>query len=387
VLAPMRSDQEGEMAKAWVSKKPNGKFIVRYRDTDGRTKSLGTFDTREQAETRATHAPVFQNRDPFGWDAQEPKVSPGRVSDPVAGYLREWIERDRNLRPSTRRLYLQAIRNHLDGTPLGAMDVREVTDPREIRRYWDGLSSRDETSEVGPGTRDVVRKLLSKCFRQAYLDGMIPANTFERARIARPHLEARRTRGIVTGEDVEALAGAALCERDRLGILLMSYCGLRASEVGGLFVQDLDGPRCELHVTQQVRPPDTTPRYAPLKTRRSRRTVGLPPSLCEELREYVAGKVGPVPVFLSDQGLPWYDVMINRAVHQAAARAGLEGVHSHLLRHLAGSLAFEDGATAAEVAELLGEAIDTVLSTYVEAGQASRRKLADATERRRGNGR
>jgi integrase len=51
---------------------------------------------------------------------------------------------------------------------------------------------------------------------------------------------------------------------------------------------------------------------------------------------------------------------VNRAVHTAAKNAGLSGVHAHLLRHLAGSMALEDGASVAEVAEMLGDTIAEV---------------------------
>jgi integrase len=54
----------------------------------------------------------------------------------------------------------------------------------------------------------------------------------------------------LTVEEVERLAEHAPSERARLGILLQSYCGLRAGELGGLHVEDIDGSR--LHIRRQV---------------------------------------------------------------------------------------------------------------------------------------
>ena len=50
---------------------------------------------------------------------------------------------------------------------------------------------------------------------------------------------------------MEALVDAAVSARDRLEILVMAYGGLRAGDVGGLRVADIDFGQSQVHISQQ----------------------------------------------------------------------------------------------------------------------------------------
>jgi integrase len=313
-------------------------------------------------------------------EAPPPDAAPGRS---LAEYVDTWVRGDRSLRDTSRRNYLGVVRNHIAGTPLGRADVRVVT-PAMVEEFWSALDP-ERT-----GVMDQVEQVLNKAFRRAVRHGDVATNPLERAEMPRRRGAPRRVRGKVNRDNVEPLAAAASCERDRLAILLMAWCGLRAGEVGGLRVDGLDAERCELTVEQQVTRATGGSRLGPPKTRRSYRTVGLPSSLCVDLAAFVGSTTqNPNPtgydspddlIFRSAKGGLWSDALVNRAVKGAARDAKLPGVHAHLLRHLAGSMALEDGASVAEVAEMLGDTIGVVQQTYLEALSGGRARIAERSE-------
>jgi integrase len=71
----------------------------------------------------------------------------------------------------------------------------------------------------------------------------------------------------------------------------MAYTGLRAAEVSGLEVGDLvfaAGPRCSVNVRSTKDRKNCVWQTGTLKSRKSRRTVPLPPWLAERMADYLA---------------------------------------------------------------------------------------------------
>jgi integrase len=388
--------------KSWIMARPNGTFTLRFRDDRGRTRSEGTFKTREEAEQAKATLDVVGSATASWFGTDERTISRGARSslvehlmdtgqaippemlvdaepgdaapgESLAEYLDGWIRGDRSLRDTSRRNYLGVVRNHVAGTPLGRTDIRRIT-PRMIEEFWASLDP-ERT-----GVMDQVEQVLSKAFRRALRHRDIDVNPLERTELVRPRgAGPRRVRGNIQREDLRKLAAAASCERDRLAIELMAWCGLRAGEVGGLRVDGLDAVRCELAIEQQVTRATGGSKLGPPKTRRSTRVVGLPSSLCRDLAAFVADSTDEL-IFRSDRGGLWSDSPANIAVKRAAKAANLPGVHAHLLRHLAGSMALESGASVAEVAEMLGDTIGVVQETYLEALSGGRARIAAASE-------
>jgi integrase len=71
----------------------------------------------------------------------------------------------------------------------------------------------------------------------------------------------------------------------------MAYTGLRAAEVSGLEVGDLvfaPGPRCSVNVRRTKERKNGQWVAGTLKSKKSRRTVPLPPWLAERMADYLA---------------------------------------------------------------------------------------------------
>lgn len=298
----------------------------------------------------------------------------------LQNYLRALVENDKTLRPSTRELYLRNIRHHIAGTPLGLKNMRFI-EPEDVEEYWGDL-------DIGPGAQRNVWQLIRKAFNKARRRGLIDVSPLERADIRTPskRIRVNGEPEPLTVDELEQLAAAATRERDRLIILVMGYCGLRAGEVGGLRVQDIDFSRGRFRLRQQVIRAGTAKSIAPLKTEAAKRTIDVAPSVIEELKSFIGANPPAADgrVFheandglLAHQG-------INNAVQRAAKRAGLRPVNSHLLRHTAVSLLIEDGANPRAIQQFVGHTdIRMTLGTYGHLFPYGGQALAESMERRR----
>ncbi len=387
---------------AWITKKPNG-YMVRWRDAEtGRIRSTtfrdpkpGTVGEQEgitaraQAEGFAQEMTSKERRSMTAIDRlpfkPEPLFGPG-FGDPeyqFAPYLRRIIERD-DIRDSSKATYLHSLNNHIANTEFGRRDIRFINET-DVEDFWNGL-------DITVGARRNVGQLLRKAFGRALKRGLIDMNPLVRADISIPS-KKKRVRGpiqVLEPEEVKTLASAAAenSERDKCIILVMAYGGLRAGEVGGLTRRDIvrRSDYCELHLHQQVIRTGREKYVSPLKTEAAQRSVPVPCSVVDELETLLKrvppaddGRVfhGPNGELLAAQG-------INNAVQRAAKRARLGPINSHLLRHTAASMWFDDGIDAESVRQALGHSdIRTTLGLYAHMLKGGGAKMAASMERRR----
>jgi len=120
----------------------------------------------------------------------------------------------------------------------------------------------------------------------------------------------------------------------------------------------------------------------PSKTRASRRTVGLPRFVAEELAEHLAAATDPAAfVFTAPKGGQLRVTGFRARVWRPATRAaGLDGLRIHDLRHTAVALWIAAGANPKEVAARAGHAsvsftLDRSGHLYPEADTALRDRL------------
>jgi integrase len=323
----------------------------------------------------------------------------------VAGYARSMVEADADLARSTRHTYLRVIQRYLEDTPLGRADVRHATTD-QTRDWW---------TTVPEGARGDAHRLLSKTINRAVLVGDREDNPLKRApEIRKPRRKREIDFDPLTVEQIERLADAAarrtpgkgfqgrigemVRQRDRLLILTMGFAGLRAGEAGGLRRQDLvktSKGDCQLRVRQQVvrDTPKEPPRVAPVKTAASKRTITIACSLWEELVAFADqfGTATDGRVFHGPNGEPRDHSLINGTVRAAARRAGMQGVHSHLLRHSAISLLIDAGMNPKQVQTFAGHAsvvmtLDVYGHLFDQAGAELGEVMEGLRERHRNGG-
>lgn len=368
---------------AWIKAKRAG-YLVCWRDESRKERSRyvhtrdeadalkATLDSQARARRVLATVPGIP-----GWD--EPGA-PTDAADPtyaLDNYLSALVRGNRELRETTRTMYLRNIRVHIEGTPLGRADIRTIS-PEMLTDYWGGL-------DAGRGALGNIARLLSLAFRRAVRTGLIDLNPLERApEVRKPSARGRREVRPLTVNEVESLRRAAANPRDGLEIAVMAYGGLRAGEVGGLRIEDVDFDRSRLYVRQQVVRLPRRLEVGDVKTEAARRVVSLPRSVMHDLRAFVDANppADDGRVFHGLGGSKRDAIRINHSVQRAATRAGIR-THAHALRHTAVSLWIADGASPVDVQHMVGHTdVQTTLAQYAHLFSWGGEALAASMERR-----
>jgi site-specific recombinase XerD len=180
---------------------------------------------------------------------------------------------------------------------------------------------------------------------------MVALRFFFRVTLKRPEAidyipiirEPQRLPVVLTPDEVASLLEAAPGLKWRTALSVAYGAGLRASEVVGLKVGDIDSQRMRIRVEQG-------------KGRRDRDAL-LSPHLLRTLRNW--WKVARPPVWLFSNPLTPFDHVtarsLNRAFHQATRRAGIrKAVSLHTLRHCFATHLLDQNVDVRVIQVLLG---------------------------------
>jgi integrase len=195
-----------------------------------------------------------------------------------------------------------------------------------------------------------------------------------------PKVEREEMR-FLTPAEVAALADV-IHPRYRALVLVGAYGGLRIGELAGLRRSRVDLLRGTVQVAEIVVEVRGLLHVGPPKTQTSRRTVGLPRFVVEELAAHL-GRPGDLEalVFTAPQGGPLrLPAFRGRVWRPAVIAAGLDGLRIHDLRHTAVALWIAAGANPKEVSARAGHAsvsftLDRYGHLYPEADTALRDRL------------
>jgi integrase len=330
-----------------IAKRPTAAGAVRYevrlRGPDGRERSR-TFRTRKAAETYQRE--LLAQRDRGGW--VDPKA--GRIS--LDDWVTEWSATLVNLRPSSRRIYLDNLRLHVL-PELGSVQLSKL-DKTMLRAWLAQLSA----GPLKPATVHQVYRALRRVLASAVENDVIARNALDG--IKPPRVETQEMRFLTPGE-VATLAGA-IDERYRAFVLVGAYCGLRLGEVAGLRRHRVDLLHRHVQVVEQLGRNEAG-KWAlqPLKTRASLRSITLPAVVVDELDEHLrrwagTGREGFVFTAPDGRGHLDPDNFRSRIWTPAVATAGLAPLRIHDLRHTTASLAIAAGADVKTLQTMLGHA-------------------------------
>jgi integrase len=343
----------------------NGKttYRVRYRDPAG--------GQRSKVFARKADAQRFLNE-------TETAKARGTWTDPSLGrvlfrdWLGEWWATTTNLRASTRERDESLLRrlalSRFGDAPLAAISQRDV------RAWVADLSA----GPLAPATVQKAYQLLGKVMGAAVDAGMLAQSPCRRVPLPKVEREEMR---FLTPAEVATLADA-IQPRYRALVLVGAYGGLRIGELAGLRRSRVDLLRGTVTVAEIVVEVRGVLHMGPPKTRASRRTVGLPRFVVEELAAHLA-EPGDLEafVFTAPEGGPLRVHNFRARVWRPATRAaGLDGLRIHDLRHTAVALWIAAGANPKEVAARAGHAsvsftLDRYGHLYPEADTALRDRL------------
>jgi site-specific recombinase XerD len=294
--------------------------------------------------------------------APAPTATP--VEEMVEEY-RRYLVHDRGLAPATVRAYVGVARAFLSGLAgCGVLDVGALT-AGDVRSYVVrecGQRRVASAQVLVTGLRSLLRFLSVKGFTPHPLAAAVPAASGMRGgalpRALRPDVVA----ALLASCDSSTLAG-----RRAFAILtVLSRLGLRAGEVAGLDLDDIDWHRGELAVRGKGGRWDSLP---------------LPIDVGEALVAYLAGDrphVSCRSVFLRVHA-PITGISsssVSEVVRGASRRAGMPVVSAHRLRHSAATALLQSGGSLAEVGQILRHSRAATTAMYAKVDRAALRALA-----------
>lgn len=334
----------------WIER--NGRSY-RIRDLVGGQKVtlLAGFPTK----TSARAAMVQLQSDAVRGEALVPRG--GQLS------LGEWLDAwwpsySAALKPSSRVSAESLLRTYIRPA-FGTVALADI-DPLAVQRWVAGLLAGTFGRRLSGKTVRNAHGLLHKIFAEAALQRLIRANPCTRTGLPeRTHYEAR----FLTTVEADRLL-AATPEHWRPLIALLLGTGMRWGEAIGLKAGRVDLLGRRLMVVEQLQELPGTGElvYVTPKSRMSRRTVTFTAALAEVLVPVVAGKERDELVFVTAEGNPVRASNFRRIWRPACARAGLDGLRIHDLRHSHAAWLLSAGRPPTAVQRRLGHASLAVTS-------------------------
>ncbi|MDA0164239.1 site-specific integrase [Solirubrobacter ginsenosidimutans] len=283
-----------------------------YRDADGRLRWRGPFETITAA--RAERGDARTRARAGERESANPRLRFGEAAE-------RWLtEQVAQLRPATRAIYRNAVRNHL--APRWGrrrMDAIDVTDAARLVRDLraDGLSE-----WTIAGILKAAGRVFKFARRHCRWRGENPVELLEKGE--RPKVGTTRERRIFKGDEL-AQTLAASTEPWSTLFRLAGVVGGRESELLGLWWEDLELRDLDAATIRFAFQVDRDGERVPLKTEESKARLPLPRSTALMLLEHRARTPAPTTprsfVFGTRNGGPLGQRNVLRALYRAQERA------------------------------------------------------------------
>ena len=314
--------------------KRNSSWVARWRDPAGRQRSK-SFRRKVDAQRFLSETAARMHRGDY--------IDPRAGGLPVGEWVTTWVAAQVHLKASTHQRYRGIVRTHI--VPEWGRWKLSAVAPSDVREWAASLLDQGQSPS---SIRQIVR-VLSLAFDAAVMDGRIARNPVKGVRLPRVHAEEPRFLSTLElGRLVEAAGD------DGFSMLFLAVTGLRFGELAALRVRRVDLTRCRVTIAESVTEVGGKLVWSSPKTH-AVRSVPFPRTLAESVRDLMAGKGPDDPLFCSAEGQPlrlsnWR----RRLFLPACAKADLDGLRVHDLRHTAASLAISAGANVKAVQRMLG---------------------------------
>ncbi|WP_433032414.1 tyrosine-type recombinase/integrase [Actinomycetospora sp. CA-053990] len=313
-------------------------------------------------------------------EANDQGVPAGPTRLTVAIFLGEWLEHARqHIRPHTWASYEANVRLHL--VPLIGSKQLTALSVRDVRLMVEKLRK----AGVTPRTVQWIHSTLRAALQHAFREELVTRNVARGVKIATPATgttpppfspdEARRFLAAVADHRLYALW------------VVLIVLGLRRSEAIGLHWSDVDLDAGTLKITRGLQRVEGELRELPTKTRRSTRTVPLPPICVHVLRVHGdrqakeranAGRLrwqDTEYVFTTGVGTPLEPSYVSRLFVELCSKHGFRRVRLHDMRHTCVTLLLSLGVNPRIVMEIVGHsAIEMTMNVYGHVSLDSQRE-------------
>jgi integrase len=350
---------------AWAERLPSGRYRAVYRDAHGARRSAGVFTHKPKAERAAAAAEQTARNNPWTaadsghrtWGEWCTEWWPTRMVEPGTAARGE-SPRDVHLIPKW------------GTTPIGSITRHDVrTWVLALTRTAHGTAA--DGRVLSPSTVQRIVHLFSASMEAAVDAGIITVNPA--ARVTVPKAPPAQER-FLTHTEFEKLVDEMPTLADWLIAQMLVNTGLRWGELAGLHWNRLHLDRGLVYVVETY--DEVQHRIKPYPKGRRARDVPIPPWLVDQLADldrsdgpcpvpHTTGKCRSGLVLTTPGGAVLRDTnWSNRVWRPAVARAGLDGVRPHDLRHTYASWLLQAGVSLARVGKLMGHMSPVTTQKY-----------------------
>jgi integrase len=279
-----------------------------------------------------------------------------------------------SVRPRTFESYQSWYTHHIK-PGLGSIRLVKLS-PQQVQAFYT-----EQGGVVSSRSVQYMHAILHKALEQAVRWSLVPRNVTD---LVTPP-SVKHPQPVVWSMD-ELKQFMAVAKEHRLYALwaIAISCGMREGELLGIQVSDIQWDTGTInvnHALQLVRGQGlvlTTP-----KTAKSRRTIKVPASALQILRDHVEQlKENQRYVFAGRTGEPMLPRTLVETFKVLIKRSGVPDIRFHDLRHLCATIHLQAGTNPAVVAALLGHStVNLTLSTYSHVLPSIQDEAADRMDR------
>jgi len=374
-----------------VSRRANGEGTV-YQRSDGRYAASAYVPTRSGRKRRTVYG---RTREEAAGKLAD-LLAQARRGVPLAErgwtverYLTYWLSEvvEQERRPATIVTYRKIVERFIVPC-LGRVRLDRLS-PQDVRRLLNSCrkevqrGGRRDGQPLSARTLQMIHAVLRNAIEHAVREELVPRNVVKLVKVPVPEYEVGTGLTVAQARHVLGLVAE---DRLRAVYVLALMLGLRKGELLGLRWVDVDIEGAELHVRQASQRVAGELHFAAPKTRRSRRSLPLPPLVVDALKEHrdrqaaecaVGGKAWKESglVFTTAHGTPIEPRNLNRHWYGVRQRAGLPGVRLHDLRHTCVTLLLDDKVPPHIVQAIAGHSgIEVTMTIYAHAAREEQRQ-------------
>lgn len=347
---------------------------VRFRH-DGKNIAR-PFDTRETAEAFRGQVAILGAARAIELLADRHASQPA-VQRTVSQQVKHYIDHRTGITDGTRRKYRKIAAARIDSATLGQIPIHHVTSD-DVSLWYNSMAG-------SPKTKANIQGLLSTALESAVTAGLIARNAAKGVRGERTDAPAKEHVYLSATEAATLIECIDPFWRP-LPLFLLAT-GVRFGEATALTVGDLDLAHRSARIVRAWKDGAGGPAViGPPKSRRSKRTVAIPASLIDGLREHVKDKPRDAYVFTNRRGNPisssvWHEGAWTPAMATFKERTKLRP-RVHDLRHTYASWAIATGTPLPVIQRQMGhESIKTTVDTYGHLVRADFDALASAIDK------
>lgn len=376
-----RKDRKGRVLHTGESQLATGRYIYKYKDTNGDIKYIYSWRLTSADKTPAgkkEDIPLREKIKDIQKNLYNGIVSSGKDIT-VLSLVEKYIAQKKGVKHNTEANY-QFVINIIKGEEFGRRYTRQVkiSDAKEwlIKLQKDGR---------GYSTIHSVRGVVRPAFQMAVDDGLIVKNPFE-FQLATVVVNDSVTREAVTRKQERAFLGFVKNDRHFSkyyeGIYILFNTGLRISEFTGLTISDIDFKDMKINVDHQLqRKRNMEYTIETTKTKNGTRFVPMTGDVAECLKKIIRNRKKPVhePVidgktgflYLDKNGMPMVSLHWEKYFQHICEKYNkiykeeLPKITPHVCRHTFCSNMAKSGMNPKVLQEIMGHSdISVTLDTY-----------------------